>query len=180
MDRNDAAKSVSQNRRNLDPDAKRILQQKSLSAGLMHAAFSDELQDISLKQLRESIVDLSSLFPLHDADLALVKSEKIPMLDTEDIQAQGNVYFDSRFLVKDWPAADKKTLVVFNIEMQSGRFSTEYLLKRIQYYQSRLSDSQKNREFLHDHYENMLPIRMLWIFPFRSEKEDHVIIINPP
>lgn len=57
--------------------------------------------------------------------------------------------------------------ILINIEMQRTNLSADQLLGRIILYLSQMVQFQKNNDkgFLKDHYEQIKPMRTLWIFP---------------
>ncbi|MBQ7738527.1 MAG: PD-(D/E)XK nuclease family transposase [Desulfovibrionaceae bacterium] len=53
--------------------------------------------------------------------------------------------------------------IIVNIEMQKGKIT--YLLKREDYYTSRLVSRQKGTVFFHDNYKDIVQVYSIWILP---------------
>ena len=86
---------------------------------------------------------------------------KIRGSNTEDAQPEeGTVYFDILFYVR---MRDGISQMIINIEAQKSVSPGYYIKNRAIYYTSRILSSQKERDFTHSNYNEILKTYSIWI-----------------
>ncbi len=148
----------------IDRWIKLILQFKLFPAFIAKFANPEECGSLSIEEIIRLISDPSRPF-LFDSD---VLHQKMAHTSVEDTDSSGTVRFDYLSHLHN----DRKEIMLLNIEIQN-HISIQKIVDRTIYYVSRLFSSQKNSDdagFENDNYEQMTPVRSIWIFPFAGKK----------
>jgi hypothetical protein len=173
--RTDTFKALGAQERTLDNPAKNMLKQKSLSAAVLKHAFPDVFQDMTIVEIMEGIDDVQ-LYSTVDDLPPVSGNEKTRMRNTVNTESSGEILFDSLFDAcfpdPENTKGNMQTafIAIVDIEIQNASYQRQRLVYRIVYYASRMISMQKNAEFQGQQYENLKPVRLIWIMPHASEE----------
>ena len=148
-----------------DKAAKKFLSKRRLLARILHHLVP-EFRHIGLKEIEETcIVDeprvsevpvdpgkTNHAFPPEIRGAAQEQSE----------DAEGTIYFDVFFYAK-LPQNGKLIKFIINLEAQKDIPTTYPLMKRVEFYGSRLVSSQKDRDFEKSDYGSICKVYTIWL-----------------
>lgn len=145
-----------------DAAAKRILMDVQIAALILMKTYPDDFKGMSFLEVQKGISNIKDDSYLDDVDLW---QERIDGDATESEESSGLARFDVRFTFND----GKTRHYLINLEMQRS-FSTDRMISRMLFYLARIVSDQKEKHFKNDRYQDMLPVRQLWIFPDRYQE----------
>lgn len=108
-------------------------------------------------------------------DPGLSNLGRVNLTNTEDnVPGEGKIFYDIRFT-----AYVKKTeiKILINIEAQRTSDSAKlgyHLENRIIFYLARMVSAQKQTEFFHSDYDNLCPVRSIWLCLDAGDDEDSI------
>ncbi len=180
---------VTECRSQYDASCKVLLAEKAILARILKEC-ADEFKDVDLDviehQCIESEPQISSV-PVH-RDTKSEKEEgekengkayqcthKIEGSSTEDTSVnEGLVQYDVRFLAAA-PDNDTSVHLIINVEAQNDCDPGYPLIKRGEYYGSRMISAQYGVKFEHSHYELIQKVYTIWLcMDPKPEKEDSI------
>ena len=148
-----------------DERAKKVLGYKTVLAFILSKTVAEfkgkRIQDIM--ELIEDEVHIGTV-PVDPGHTNTVKGERITGLNTEDIETnEGMIRYDILFKVRAFRKTKKLYGVIINIEMQKGKPKSYRLSNRAIFYACRLISAQKQREFKHMKFNDMVKVYSIWI-----------------
>ena len=164
---------MSENKARYDASVKGVLADKQVLARILKYSL-DEFKDDSIDEIIKCISDdiaISSV-PVYPGLTNLGKVAKSSEEDT--VPGEGKIVYDIRFSVIRRKVLTK---LLINIEAQK---STDYsklgyhIDNRIVYYLGRMISAQKSVEFDNCDYDNIKPVRSIWICMDARDDEDSV------
>lgn len=164
---------MSENKARYDTSVKEVLADKQVLARILKYTL-DEFKDDSIEEIIRCISDDIAISSI-PVDPGLTNLGKVVKLSEEDtVPGEGMVVYDIRFSVI---RREVITKLLINIEAQK---STDYsklgyhIDNRIVYYLSRMVSAQKSVEFDNSDYDNIKPVRSIWICMDAEDDEDSV------
>lgn len=146
------------------------LQAKSLIAYLPVIALTlktiyPDYRKYSLEQISQNIQPGDSSIPLEERKTFMENSEQI-------FGEYGRLHYDILSWIRDMETQED---ILINIELQLTSLTPQKLYNRLLAYLAQMIAFQKNndRGFLNDRYEDLKPMRTLWIFP-RARQNLHI------
>ncbi len=164
---------MSENKARYDASVKEVLADKQVLARILKYSL-DEFKDDSIDEIIKCISDDIAISSV-PVDPGLTNLGKVAKSSEEDtVPGEGTVVYDIRFSVI---RSKVLTKLLINIEAQK---STDYsklgyhIDNRIVYYLSRMVSAQKCVEFDNCDYDNIKPVRSIWICMDARDDEDSV------
>ena len=158
----------------MDTQAKKLLASKSVLAYILSRLLPD-FHGLSIEEIASLIEDdiYVDQVPV-DPGLTNIQSEGdhglIMGLNTEQSEInEGLIRFDILFYVR---IKDQISRILINLEAQNSSHTGYSFFKRAMFYHGRMISSQKERIFVGDHYDEILPAYSIWIF--MNEGEDAI------
>lgn len=156
---------LSGDRPQYDKAAKKFLSKRRLLARILHYLVP-EFRRVSLKEIEETCIvgephvsevpvdpgQTNHAFPPEIRGAAQEQSE----------DAEGTIYFDIFFYAK-LPQNGKIIKFIVNLEAQKDIPTAYPLMKRVEYYGSRLVSSQKERDFVKSDYGSICKVYTIWL-----------------
>lgn len=156
-----------------DTNVKFLLADKQILARILKYAVR-EFQDMTLEDIMASIgADIEvGTRPVAPglSNMGRVKEANIE----DNIPGEGKIFYDIRF-----PAYHKMTEIKFLINIEAQKTSNPgklgyHLENRIVFYLARMISAQKQTEFYHSNYDDLKPVRSIWICMSGSEDGDSI------
>jgi len=164
---------MSENKARYDTSVKEVLADKQVLARILKYTL-DEFKDDSIEEIIRCISDDIAISSIQ-VDPGLTNLGKVAKSSEEDtVPGEGTVVYDIRFSVI---RREVITKLLINIEAQK---STDYsklgyhIDNRIVYYLGRMISAQKSVEFDNSDYDNIKPVRSIWICMDARDDEDSV------
>ena len=164
-----------------DERAKKVLGYKTVLAFILSKTVAEfkgkRIQDIM--ELIEDEVHIGTV-PVDPGHTNTVKGERITGLNTEDIETnEGMIRYDILFKVRVSRKSKKSYGIIINIEMQKGKPKSYRLSNRAIFYACRLISAQKQREFEHMKFDNMVKVYSIWIVAnMESNSVNHIHFVQ--
>ncbi|WP_022773137.1 hypothetical protein [Butyrivibrio sp. AE2015] len=163
---------VSSERAKYDENVKQILSDKQILARILKYTledFKDSNIETIVKNIDEPEVSKVRIEP------GLTNTQKIRKESEEDnVPGEGKIFFDIRFSAY---VGREPIKILINIEAQKssdkGRLGYQ-LDNRVIYYLGRMISAQKEVEFARSDYDNLKPVRSIWICMDASDDEDSI------
>nr|MCR4902489.1 Rpn family recombination-promoting nuclease/putative transposase [Butyrivibrio sp.] len=155
-----------------DESIKEILADKQILARILKHTL-DEFKDTDIETIISNIsepeISTRRLEPGH------TNTEKIQKSSEEDnVLGEGKIFFDIRFSVY---CGDDLIKILINIEAQRSSNAARlgyHIDNRILYYLGRMISAQKEVEFFKSDYDNLKPVRSIWICMDSGDEEDSI------
>ena len=148
-----------------DEQAKKALGYKTVLAFILSKTVA-EFKGMSVKHIADLIegeVYISKV-PVDPGHTNITNGERITGLNTEDAETnEGLIRYDILFKVRTSREAKKSYGIIINVEMQKDNPTTYKLSNRAIFYACRLISAQKQREFKHMQFNNMVKVYSIWI-----------------
>lgn len=142
-----------------DDYVKNILSNKYILAHILQGTV-EECKDMQIKEIIE-MIDEVSIGSTHVH--AGAKPDKVIGDITEDKESdEKTTLYDLRFHIH-LQGKDKKIKLLINVEAQNKYRPGYDIVTRGIYYASRMISSQRNAEFVSDHYDDIKKVYSLWI-----------------
>jgi len=168
---------VSEGQAKYDAATKRVLSEKSVLAYILKRC-TPEFADVDETEIRDCIegdpiISGSGVEP----DMTRIPGgDAIQGMNTESVlQREGTVKFDILFQARV-PGTNERVGLIINLEAQLNTAMRYPLVKRGQYYVSRLISAQKEQIFRGDHYEKLRKVYSIWICPNPEKQEENSIV----
>lgn len=105
-----------------------------------------------------------SKVPVDPGHTNIMSGERIVGLNTENAEEnEGLLRYDILFRVRTSRDAEKSYGIIINLEMQKDKPTNYKLSNRAVFYACRLISAQKQREFEHMRFDNMVNVYSIWI-----------------
>ncbi len=159
-----------------DASIKEMLADKQVLARILKYTL-DEFKDLSLEAIIQSIdepvISAMRIEPGH------TNTDKIKKTAEEDnVLGEGKIYYDIRFNAY---SGDEQIKILINVEAQKSTKASKlgyHLDNRIIYYLARMISAQKEVEFEHSNYDDLKPVKSIWICMDTANDEDSINRIN--
>ncbi len=161
-------------RKYYDSMCKNILSRKFMLACIMKACI-DEYAECSTEDIMNKYIESEPQVceELVCGDEQII-SDQIEGLNTEDSSvSEGFIRYDIKYKAL-LPNSNQSASLIINIESQYDEVKYP-VMKRAEFYVSRLISSQKNKEFKKSEYENIKKVYSIWIFTSLSKNESSSI-----
>lgn len=148
-----------------DERAKKVLGYKTVLAFILSKTVT-EFRGKCVKDIMELIEDEVYIgrVPVDPGHTNTVKGERITGLNTEDAETnEGMIRYDILFKVRTSKESKKSYGIIINVEMQKDRPKSYRLSNRAIFYACRLISAQKQREFQHMKFNDMVKVYSIWI-----------------
>jgi len=156
---------LSGDRPQYDKAAKKFLSKRRLLARILHHLVP-EFQHTSLKEIEETCIvgePRISEVPVEPGQTNHAFPPEIRGASQEQSEdAEGTIYFDIFFYAK-LPQNEKIIKFIINLEAQKEIPTTYPLMKRVEFYGSRLISSQKERDFEKSDYGSICKVYTIWL-----------------
>ncbi len=176
---------VTENKSQYDASCKVLLAEKAILAHILKEC-ADEFKDVDLDVIEHQCIESEpqvSTVPVH-RDAKRKKEEngkeyqdnhKIEGSSTEDTSVnEGLVKYDIRFLASA-PGNDTPVHLIINVEAQNDCEPGYPIIKRGEYYGSRMISAQYGVKFERSHYELIQKVYTIWLcMDPKSEKADSI------
>ena len=163
---------ITTERARYDEYIKEILSDKQILARILKYTleeFQDTDIDTIIANIDEPEVSKVRVEPGH------TNTETIKGAPTEDnVPGEGKIFFDIRFSAY---SKDELIKILINIEAQKSTNTSKlgyHLDNRIIYYLGRMISAQKEVEFAKSDYDNLKPVRSIWICMDAGDNEDSI------
>lgn len=163
---------ITTERARYDEYIKEILSDKQILARILKYTleeFQDTDIDTIIANIDEPEVSKVRVEPGH------TNTETIKGAPTEDnVPGEGKIFFDIRFSAY---SKDELIKILINIEAQKNTSTSKlgyHLDNRIIYYLGRMISAQKEVEFAKSDYDNLKPVRSIWICMDAGDNEDSI------
>ncbi len=164
-----------------DERAKKALGYKTVLAFILSKAV-EEFKGICVKDIAELIegeiyVGKAPVDPGHTNKM---NGERITGLNTENAEEnEGLLRYDILFRVRTPGDVKKSYGIIINIEMQKDKPTGYHLSNRAIFYACRLISAQKQREFEHMKFDNMVKVYSIWIVAnMESNSVNHIHFVQ--
>ena len=156
-----------------DTNIKFLLADKQILSWILKYTL-DEFKDMDVLDIRNCIgndidVDTKSVEP------GLSNLGRIKGTLTEDsVPGEGTIYYDIRFTVY---CRDTEMKILVNLEAQMTSDANKlgyHLENRIIFYLARMISAQKQTEFFHSDFDDLKPVRSIWICMDSDVMEDSI------
>lgn len=159
-----------------DASIKEMLADKQVLARILKYTL-DEFKDFSFEKIiqciDEPIVSAMRIEPGH------TNTDKVKKTSEEDnVLGEGKIYYDIRFNAY---SGDEQIKILINVEAQKSTKASKlgyHLDNRIIYYLARMISAQKEVEFEHSNYDDLKPVKSIWICMDTANDEDSINRIN--
>lgn len=148
-----------------DEQAKKILSYKTILAFIMSKTVT-EFKRIPVKEIVELIEGevLVSKVPIDSGHTNRLNNERIVGLNTENTETnEGLIRYDILFKVRTRKEVKESYGILINIEMQKSEPTSYDLINRAIFYACRLVGTQKQREFKHMNFNDIVKVYSIWI-----------------
>ncbi len=164
-----------------DEQAKKALGYKTVLAFILSKTVA-EFKGMSVKHIADLIEGeiYISKVPVDPGHTNKTNRERITGLNTEDAETnEGLIRYDILFKVRTSMEAKKSYGIIINVEMQKDNPTGYKLSNRAIFYACRLISAQKQREFKHMKFNNMVKVYSIWIVAnMESNSVNHIHFVQ--
>lgn len=162
METGDAARALALQ---YDERAKKALGYKTVLAFILSKTVA-EFKGMCVKDIAELIegeVYIGKV-PVDPGHTNTIKGERITGLNTENAETnEGMIRYDILFKVRTSKDSEKSYGIIINVEMQKDKPTGYRLSSRAIFYACRLISAEKQREFKHMEFNDMVKVYSIWI-----------------
>lgn len=156
-----------------DTNIKNLLADKQILSWILKYTL-DEFKDMDVLDIRNCIgndidVDTKSVEP-RLSNLGRIKGT----LTEDSVPGEGTIYYDIRFTAY---CRDTEMKILVNLEAQMTSDANKlgyHLENRIIFYLARMISAQKQTEFFHSDFDDLKPVRSIWICMDSDVMEDSI------
>lgn len=148
-----------------DEQAKKILGYKTILAFILSKAVA-EFKGMLLSDIAELIEGevLINKVPVDAGHTNMTKGERITGFNTENAETnEGLIRYDILFKVRTDKNSEDAYGIIINVEMQKDEPTSYNLINRAVFYACRLIASEKQREFIHMNFDDLIKVYSIWI-----------------
>ncbi|MDE5696205.1 MAG: Rpn family recombination-promoting nuclease/putative transposase [Lachnospiraceae bacterium] len=160
-----------------DEQAKKVLGYKTVLAFILSKTVEEfkGMRGKDIADLIEGEVYISKV-PVDPGYTNITDAERITGLNTEDSErSEGLIRYDILFKVRTSRDAKKSYGIIINVEMQKDKPTSYKLSNRAVFYACRLISAQKQREFRHMQFNNLVKVYSIWIVAnMESNSVNHI------
>ena len=156
-----------------DTNIKYLLADKQVLARILKYTLQ-EFKDMKTEDIIPCIGDDIEI-GTRPLDPGLSNLGRVNLTNTEDnVPGEGKIFYDIRFTAYIRKSEIK---ILINVEAQRSSDSAKlgyHLENRIIFYLARMISAQKQTEFFHSDYDNLCPVRSIWICMDAEDDEDSI------